>query len=237
MKNPAKNRRSVVGYVRVSTEDQASEGFSLDAQSVRIRDYCAAHGLELLEVLRDDGISGGSMTNRPGLLAALDAVKKGRARGLVSVSMDRLSRRPLDLLGIADAAKRQDWSLHLIRENANTAEPSGMMFFGVMASMAGYERDLIARRTSDAMSEMRRQGLRVGAVPFGWNLSADGRTLEKNEQEQEIIREVRSLREGGCSFAEIARTLNARSLTTKNGARWTHVQAQRILSLNYGEAA
>jgi DNA invertase Pin-like site-specific DNA recombinase len=112
-----------------------------------------------------------------------------------------------------------------------------MMFFGVMAAMAGYERDLIARRTSDAMQQMKRQGLRVGAVPFGWNLGADGRTLEKNEQEQEIVREIRSLREGGCSFAEIARTLNARSLTTKNGSRWTHVQAQRVLSLTYGAAA
>src|SRR5512145_3177981 len=90
-----------VGYVRVSTEDQASEGVSLEAQRARIEAYCATYGLELVAVFEDAGLSGKSL-KRPGMSALLDAIRSGAAGSVVVYKLDRLSRSVRDLLSVVE---------------------------------------------------------------------------------------------------------------------------------------
>ena len=85
----------VVGYVRVSTEEQASGGVSLDVQAEKLRLYCQLHGLTLLEVIADEGRSGKDL-DRPGLRRALELLREGAAEGVVVAKLDRLSRSVAD---------------------------------------------------------------------------------------------------------------------------------------------
>ncbi len=96
----------VLGYVRVSTDEQASNGVSLDEQRRRISDYAETQGLSLIDVEADEGISGSKTTNRPALQSALRRLRKGEARGLIVTALDRLSRTTTDVLSLVARAER-----------------------------------------------------------------------------------------------------------------------------------
>ncbi len=113
-RNPLSNGSTVIGYVRVSTEDQAQGGVSIEAQRRRIEAYCAAHGLVLARVEEDAGISARKTTNRPALQRALAALREGEAFGLVAVKLDRLSRTTRDVLDLVARAEKEKWALHSI---------------------------------------------------------------------------------------------------------------------------
>jgi DNA invertase Pin-like site-specific DNA recombinase len=87
--NHTSDTKTAIGYVRVSTQEQATEGVSLDAQRDRIRAYCRLHAIKLIDTKADEGISGGTL-NRPGLQAALEMIRRGRANTLIVAKLDRL---------------------------------------------------------------------------------------------------------------------------------------------------
>ncbi|MCZ6785817.1 MAG: recombinase family protein, partial [Planctomycetota bacterium] len=97
----------VVGYARVSSADQAENGVSLDVQRHRLKAYCEAHGLELMGIETDEGISAKRTANRPALQRALATLKEGRADGLVVVKLDRLSRTTRHVLDLVERAERE----------------------------------------------------------------------------------------------------------------------------------
>ena len=108
----------VLGYLRVSTEEQAREGVSLDAQRHRIEAHVAAQGWELVSIESDNGISGKAVKNRPGLRRALGALKKRRADALLMVALDRLSRTTTDVLGLAARSEREGWRILCVNARA-----------------------------------------------------------------------------------------------------------------------
>jgi site-specific DNA recombinase len=115
----------VLGYIRVSTEDQAREGVSLDAQESRLRDYCRAREWELVDVIRDEGRSAKDL-KRPGLQAILAALPK-KQRGweaLIVVKLDRLTRSVKDLAGLTEAFQRAKVGFTSIAENVDTPQPA-----------------------------------------------------------------------------------------------------------------
>src|SRR4051794_32111797 len=101
----------VVGYIRVSTEEQASSGAGLEAQRAAVVAEAKQRGWELAHVFEDAGLSGKSLKGRPGLSAAIEAVERGGAQALVVAKLDRLSRSLLDFAELMDRARRQSWSL------------------------------------------------------------------------------------------------------------------------------
>lgn len=211
---------SSIGYCRVSTVDQAVDGVSLDAQRARIVAWCAAREspLDPSDVYTDAGISGKRADNRPGLSAALDAVC--RTGGvLVVYSLSRLARSVRDTLAIAErlAASRAD--LVSLTEQIDTTSAMGKMFFRLMAVLAEFERDLISERTRTALAHKRSRGERIGQVPYGRRLAPDGRTLEPDPSELEVLDLVGRLKAEGRSVRGIARELTALGHPTKHGGR------------------
>ncbi len=219
-----------IGYVRVSTEGQASEGVSLDAQEARIRAWCQANGYALESVHIDAGLSG-SKSNRPGLQAALDVACKDRA-ALVVIS--RLARSTKDTLNIADRLDRAGADLVSLSEKIDTTSASGKMVFRMLAVLAEFERDQISERTSSAMRHMKTQGRRVGTIPYGFDLSPGGRGLIPNQREQGALSIMRALRAEGLSLRRIASELEARGVSAKNGGAW---KAETIRGILAREAA
>lgn len=220
---------AAIAYVRVSTEQQATEGVSMAAQLERIRAYCLANGLELVAIHEDAGLSGKRADNRPGLQAALtDVCNRGGV--LVVYSLSRLARSVSDSLAIIDRLQRAGADLASLTERIDTTSAAGKMLLTMLAAFAQFERDLTAERTTAALAHKKALGQRVGTVPFGWDLSADGITLLENAAEQQTIATIRALRASGMTLQAIADRLNASATPTKRGTKWTPTTIRAMAS-------
>lgn len=212
---------TAVGYVRVSTEGQAQDGASLEAQEAKIRAWCEANDYTLLALHVDAGLSGGRSDNRPGLQAALTDACKGKA-ALVVYSLSRLARSTKDAIVMSERLDRAGADLVSLSERIDTTSASGKMVFRLLAVLAEFERDLIAERTKTTMAHLRSKGRRIsGHIPFGFDLAMDGQMLTLNPEEQAVIVEIRLLREEGQSLRQIALGLNERDVRSKTGCPWS----------------
>lgn len=217
------------GYVRVSTENQATEGISLEAQQAKIQAWCLANDVELAGVFVDAGISGKRADNRPELQNALAAVSKAKGV-LVVYSLSRLARSTKDTINIGERLDKAGADLVSLSEKLDTTSAAGKMIFRMMAVLAEFERDQVSERTRTAMQHMKTESLRVGQIPFGSDLLEDGKTLVPNLQEQAVIAELEALRESGLSYQRIADDLNRKNVPTKEaGKTWKANTVRRIL--------
>ena len=220
---------AAVGYVRVSTADQAAEGVSLEAQREKIKAYAALHELELIAVHADEGISGKRADNRPGLQKALE-VACDREAVLVVYSLSRLARSTRDCITIAERIEKCGADLASITEKLDTTSSMGRFFFTLMAALGQLERDQVSERTVAAMSYMRRQGRRIsGYLPFGFRLNPDGETLVEDAAEMRVLKRIRASHRGGDSYNAIAVTLNKNKVKPKAGARWYAASVRAVL--------
>lgn len=158
-KSSVEGQRVAVGYVRVSTEVQAREGQSLEAQEERLKQWAAVNGYAMLTVYRDEGLSGKRADNRPGLQAALSAVCANRGV-LVTYSLSRLARSTRDAILIAERLEKAGAELASLSEKIDTTSASGRAFFKIMAVMAELEREQTSERTKLVLSHRKAKGLR-----------------------------------------------------------------------------
>ena len=206
-----------VGYVRVSSEDQARNGVSLDAQTVLIKAWAQSLNITLLKTIEDAGISGTGIKQRPGLQEALKLACERKA-ALVVYSLSRLSRSTKDALQIAEKLDKAGADLVSLSERIDTTSASGKMIFRLMAVLNEFERDQVAERTSAALQHKKALGLVYSPVPYGYERRGD--TLVPVEEELMILELMRSLRDQDKSYAWIASHLMQRGIPTKNGGTW-----------------
>lgn len=221
--------QTAVAYVRVSTEDQANEGVSLEAQQTKLAAWCVVNDCELLATHTDAGLSGGRADNRPALQAAIEQACKTKSV-LVVYSLSRLARSTKDTIAIGEKLDKAGADLVSLSEKIDTTSAAGKMIFRMLAVMAEFERDQVSERTSMAMAHKKSKGERVGTVPYGFDLAADGVTLVRNEAEQQVIEVIQAMRAQGLSYRKIAAKLESRQILTKAGeAKWRHTTIKSIL--------
>jgi DNA invertase Pin-like site-specific DNA recombinase len=216
-----------IGYVRVSTEEQAREGISLENQHTKIRAYCELNDLELTEVLEDAGKSGKDL-NRAGLQDLLEKMKRRDIDALVVYKLDRLSRRVVDTLRLMELIEKRRVTFHSITEKVDTRTAMGKFFLNMMASLNQMERDLISERTRDALRLKIVKNERAGQVPYGWRLAPDGKTLLANVREQKAIALVKDLHGKGYSFRAICHELEKEGYESV-GRAWHPQTVKNIL--------
>ena len=151
----------VIGYIRVSTEDQAREGVSLEMQRDRIHKWADLNEGEVIAIYEDAGISGSSTKNRPGLEQALARASRGDA--LVAYSISRLARSTRDMLDIADRLEIRGVDLVSLSEKIDTTSAAGRMVFRMLAVLAEFERDQISERTRNALAKLKANGVKLGS--------------------------------------------------------------------------
>jgi DNA invertase Pin-like site-specific DNA recombinase len=220
-----------IGYVRVSTIDQANEGVSLDAQRARIEAWCRSNDATLAEgdVFVDAGLSGKKASNRPALQRALDSVCKGGGV-LVVYSLSRLARSVRDTLAIAERLERSGADLASVSERIDTVSAAGKMLFRLLAVLAEFERDLISERTLTALAYKRSKGERCGQLPYGRGLAGDGKTLTVDAAERQALADIKRWRSAGCSLRVIAARLTDAGIPPKNGgSSWSHTSVAHLL--------
>jgi site-specific DNA recombinase len=207
-----------IGYVRVSTEDQAQGRVPLEAQEEKIRAYCLAKGWDLLTVVRDGGYSAKDL-NRPGMQEILKGCKKKEFDVVVILKLDRLTRSVKDLgYLVEDVFKRGNIAFSSIQDNFDTSRANGMMVMNILATIAQWEREIISELTRKAMRFMKNTLKLVGAVPFGFDL-VEGH-LEPNPDEMGLVQRVVAMKQNGQPYQRIASHLNHRDITSKNGGSW-----------------
>lgn len=219
--------KKAIGYIRVSTELQATDGVSLEAQEAKIRAWCELNDYELIGVFIDAGVSGKRADNRPQLQAAL--AECGKDCALIVYSLSRLARSTRDTIEIAERLNKAGADLVSLSEKIDTTTAAGKMVFRMLAVLNEFERDQISERTSGALQHKKTKGERVGSIPYGFRLAVDGVNLEKDEAEQEIIKLVRKLNEEGLSLRKIADRLERQGFEAR-GAKWHAQTIKNILN-------
>jgi len=205
-----------VGYIRVSTEEQAREGVSLGAQKARIEAWAKGNDTSLIGFFEDAGISGAKTENREGLQKAIGMACEQRAI-LVVYSLSRLSRSTRDTLQIAERMERSGADL----------SAAGKMVFRMLAVLNEFERDQISERTAAALRHKREKMQPYSPTPFGFDRICD--LLVLNHDEQKVIEDILDLREQGWSLRRIAGKLNQDGVETKRGGFWFASTVRSVL--------
>lgn len=215
-----------IGYVRVSTTEQASEGYSLAAQEAKIRAYADLYGLDLVDVVADAGVSAKSL-DRPGLTEALARVERGEAEALVILKLDRLTRNVADWNLLIDRHFGKAVALMSVSDQIDTRTAGGRLVLNVLVSVAQWEREAIGERTAAAMAQKKAQGEAVGRPGYGFEIR-DGK-LARVEAEAAVVERVVALRGEGLTLQQIANALNAEGTATKRGGRWAPQTVANLL--------
>lgn len=204
--SPASERTTkALLYVRVSTEEQADNGASLEAQEQALMVEAVRRGYDF-EVVREEGKSAKSIQGRDKLVEALDLLDKHKADVLMAVRMDRLSRDVGDVAALMRRSKRRGWGIILSGERIDTT-PDGEFRTHLDAALAQRERGMIGLRTREGMAQRKAEGKHMGR-----SVAADFLPT---------YRRVLAMHANGESMNSIARTLNDESVpTSKPGKRW-----------------
>ena len=223
-----------VGYIRCSTQEQADSGLGMDVQAERIKAYTAMRGCELVDLVTDAGVSGGKpLAKREGGQRLLEIIRRSKAKAVVMLKLDRMFRNAGDCLSTVEKWERSGVALHVVDLGGNaidTTSAAGRFMLVILAGAAEMERNLTRERVKSALAVKKANGQRVGRVPFGFNLAADGINLTRNEAEQIVLVEIGQLRSEGHTLTRIAQTLTERGIPTKTGrVVWTHQAIARIL--------
>jgi DNA invertase Pin-like site-specific DNA recombinase len=213
--------RRAIGYVRVSTDQQAESGLGLDAQEAAIAAAASRLGLDLVRLFTDAGVSGKlAIEDRPVLLDAVGTLRRGDV--LLIAKRDRLGR---DVIAVALIerliTKRGARIVSAAGEGTESDDPSAMLMRRLIDSFAEYERLIIGARTRAALSAKRRRGERISRfAPFGSAFGPDGGTLVPAVDEQRLLAAMRQRRAAGDSLQAIADGLNDSGERTRAGSRW-----------------
>jgi len=208
-----------IGYCRVSTAEQATEGVSLEAQAAKIAAYCVVNDLELVAVVTDAGLSG-KTTDREGLQQVLALVDAGDVEAIVVTKLDRLARNTVDTLQLIERIETAGAAFHAIAEKVDTKSAIGRFFLTITAAFAQMERDTIAERTATALAHKQAIGEHVGSIPFGFTMDHQGGHLVAVAEEAAVLSRAAELRAAGWTLQAIADTFNAEQIPTKRGGAW-----------------
>lgn len=230
-------KKKVVGYIRVSTDRQAEQGVSLDAQRAKIRAYAELNDAELLEehIFEDPGISGSTIQNRPGVQKAIETACELKAV-LFVYSLSRLSRSTTESILLADKLGKAGADLVSHTEQLDTTSAAGRMVFRVFAALNEFQREQTAERTRDTLRHKISIGEAVGSVPYGFRkVTADGqpatgrrnpeleprpRRLVVDPGEAAVLLRIDRRLAMGHSYGRIARDLQADGVPSRSEGGW-----------------
>jgi site-specific DNA recombinase len=213
-------------YTRVSTEDQAKEGFSLDAQKERLRMYCKAQAFEVVAEYVDDGHSGRS-TNRPAYQRMMAA--KETWDSILVVKMDRIHRNSRNFMDMMDDLNKWGKGFASMTENLDTTTAMGRFVMDIIQRIAQLESEQIGERVYMGMHQKAATvgGMMGGGHPYGYEIQ-DGKLIVIPD-EAKVVKEIFEKYLEGMSTGKIVKMLTERKVPTKRGARWDAATIASIL--------
>ena len=214
-------------YTRVSTEDQAKEGFSLDAQIERLRFYAKAQGWSVAGEYIDEGHSGRT-TKRPQYTRMMAEMATWDT--LLVLKMDRIHRNSRNFMAMMDLLRKEGKEFASVTESLDTSTAMGRFVMDIIQRIAQLESDQIGERTFTGMEEKARQGGgNLGKpAPYGYTYGP-GYVLMPHEPEAAVVVEVFQRFADGAGKQELAVSLNEREIPAPAGPKWAYKAIDRIL--------
>ncbi len=209
---PKENPMLTLAYCRVSTEEQAEEGFSIEGQADKLRAYSALRDLGQVTVISDPGLSGKNM-ERPGLQQLLAAVEAGHVSHVIVWRLDRLSRNLGDLILLADKLGELGIALHSVSENLDLSSASGRMFYNILGTFAQFFREQLAENVKMGNDRAVKEGRWINRPKTGYDL-VEGALVANEDADR--IREIFRLRASGFSYRTIESETGITYSTVRN---------------------
>lgn len=226
----SRNVLRVALYLRVSTQEQAKEGYSIGEQETRLKKYAEAMGWDIYKIYVDPGYSGGD-TNRPGLTDMIKDVEAGEVDKVVVYKLDRLSRSQLDTLYLIEKVfLANDTDFVSMSENFDTSTPFGRAMIGILAVFAQLEREQIKERMGMGKEARAKEGKWHGGAtePIGYDYDPVTELLNINEYEVMQLLELSELFLKGTPLRTIERIFTEKGYTHKHGT-WDPKTMRRVL--------
>jgi DNA invertase Pin-like site-specific DNA recombinase len=227
---------ATIGYVRVSTDQQADRGGSIEAQSEKVRAMAVVQGRAIDELIVDAGASAKSL-ERPGMRRLLELVEARAVETVIIAKLDRLTRSVADLAELLRRFERRGVALVSVADALDTRSAAGRLVLNIMVSVSQWEREAIGERTRDVLAHKRAAGQRVGTLPYGYRLGRDGRALEPEPAEQATLTRIRALRAAGQTTRQIAEALNLEGRRTRRGTPWRFQYVAAVLTREVGASS
>jgi DNA invertase Pin-like site-specific DNA recombinase len=222
--NPVEQPR-VVLYCRTSTEDQA---LGLDVQEAACLRWAEYHHATVVRSVREHASGRVEPGKRPGWREAVQELRGGGGTHIVIMRLDRLSRSLAHFVRTIESLDQMGVALVSVHEGFDLGKIHGRLLMGVLAVFSQHEVDLLRTRVKESMASLRAEGVRIGSVPYGYQLAADGRHLEPHPVEQQGLAHMRRLRAGGLPLRKIAIELDAAGFPPR-GKRWSPSTLATIL--------
>ena len=219
--------RKVAGiYIRVSTEDQAREGFSLGEQEEKLKQLCDYKGYEVYKVYCDAGISAKDMEHRPKFQEMLKDMKDGKINYIVAYKLDRVTRSVRDLEELISQLEKYNTYLGCDRDDVNTSTANGRFFVRMLTVLSQLEIEIVSERTKFGFNGAIKSGHLPGQVALGFKKDGNRKTII-DPATAPIVKRVFDLYLQGKTFLQISNIFNEEKVLNKN---WKDTHIERIIN-------
>ena len=215
-------------YVRVSTDDQRDNGYSIDSQLRMIKEYCEKNDYSIIDVYNDAGHSEKDLM-RPEMQRLLKDIKLKKIDKLIAIKVDRLTRNNYDGFWLLNYCEEYDVKIELILEPYDVSTANGEMIFGMNLVFGQRERKEIGARTKRAMEEMALEKIHPSKAPYGYIRNKGTGHLEVEPIEAQVVKEIFELCKQGNSTRNIATIMKDNNAYLKQG-KWKSDRVYKILT-------
>ena len=221
------NERSIAAvYIRVSTEDQAREGFSLGEQKEKLLQLCAFKGYEVFKIYEDAGISAKDMEHRPAFQEMLSDMKKGKINYIVAYKLDRVTRSVRDLEELISVLEQYNCFLVCDRDDVNTSTANGRFFVRMLTVLSQLEIEIVSERTKFGLNGAIKSGHLPGVLALGYKKDGNKKTII-DETTRPVIERIFKMYLEGKSFQQISNIFNEEELLKPK--KWKDTTIQKII--------
>ena len=218
-------------YCRVSTEEQATEGFSIHAQKDKLTKYAESNDWDIVDYYVDDGISGKNLTERPEVSRLIEDVKKGRIKNVLIYKLDRLTRSVKDLIYLIELFDKNNCTFNSQTEKIDTSNAVGRMFVKIIGIFAEFERENLAERVTFGYEQKTKEGNYTNCNGvFGYDYIVGKGKLKLNKGEALYVKKIYNWYLEGESMLKIAKKLKDLNVPTKRGGHWNQSTIYSILT-------
>ncbi|MCL2199983.1 MAG: recombinase family protein [Defluviitaleaceae bacterium] len=219
-------------YLRVSTEEQAKEGYSIRAQEEKLRAYVTIKEWLLYDIYADEGISGKDIEGRPEIKRLIADVENGTVNNVLVYKIDRLTRSTKNLIELVDLFNQNNCAFNSLNESIDTASATGRMFLKIVGIFAEFERENLAERVRMGIERKAREGYMISnySPSYGYDRENGNKIQTINKAEAKIVKRIFNMYlHDDYNIRQITRTLNAENISSKTGVRWTDCTVKNVL--------
>jgi len=220
-------------YLRVSTEKQVQEGFSIRAQVDKLKSYALLKEWDIYDIYSDEGISGKNIVDRPAINRLIDDINDGKVNNVLVFKVDRLTRSTRNLLELVELFEENNCAFNSLTESIDTATPSGRMFLKIIGIFAEFERENLVSRLKLGFERKAKEGYTLANrhISYGYSKEKGQKIQTILPDEVKIVREIFALYvDENMSMTGIAKTLNQRKIPTKMNSTWDANTIKNLLT-------